>query len=137
MFIDELSCGVMDNVLSIDTFIVGLDPGIDPERLDADDFFLLVGHGAGYVHHVNDDGDAFGLEYLFPAAILLVLADRHHHRSQGVVDLRRNLPSERTLEGALEVPQGLGTGLTNARITIAGGDDMLFAARPDARQGEF
>ena len=56
-----LGGGVVDDVDRLDALVMGLDPGVDPERLDAHDLLLLVGHRAGHVHHVDDDGDALGL----------------------------------------------------------------------------
>src|SRR5439155_12184682 len=80
-----LGGGVMNNVDRLDSLIVGFDPGIDPEGLDADNVLLIVGHGAGHVHHVNDNGDALGLADFLPASILLVLADRNDQRPAGIV----------------------------------------------------
>ena len=114
-----------------------LDPGVDPERLDADDLFLLVGHGAGHVHHVHDAGDAVGLGDFLPAAVLLVGADRDDDRIDGVVSPRGDLPFHGPLEGALEMAQRFGPGLADAGVLVLGGDDVLLALRLDARQGEF
>ena len=41
-----LGRGVVDDVDRLDALVVGLEPGVDPERLDADDLLLLVGHRA-------------------------------------------------------------------------------------------
>src|SRR5262249_49061704 len=128
---------VVDNVGGLHPLVVGLDPGIDPERLDADDLLLLVGHRAGHVHHVDEDGDALRLVDFLPAAVLLVLADRHHHGRMGIVDAGGDLPSEGTLEGALEVAQRLGAGLPDAGVPVAGSDDVLLAARLDAGQSQL
>ena len=51
---------VVDDVDGLEALVVGLEPGVDPERLDAHDLLLLVGHRAGHVHHVDDDGDGSG-----------------------------------------------------------------------------
>src|SRR5205814_10661522 len=53
--IDFLSDCIMDDVPGDDTVVVRLNPCIDPERLDADDFLLLVAHRTGNVHHVKDE----------------------------------------------------------------------------------
>src|SRR5216683_344047 len=47
MLVHLLGRGVMNDVDGLNSLVVGLDPGVDPKRLDADDFFLLVGHRAG------------------------------------------------------------------------------------------
>ena len=132
-----LGGGVVDDVDRLDALVVGLDPGVDPERLDADDLLLLVGHGAGHVHHVDDDGDALRLLHFLPAAVLLVLADRDDDRVAGIVGAGGDLPLQGALEGALEVAQRFGAGLADAGVLVRGGDDVLLAARLDARQGQF
>ena len=53
--------GVVNDVRRLDALIVRLEPGVDPERLDADDLLLLVGHRAGDVHNVDDGGDGLRL----------------------------------------------------------------------------
>src|SRR5262249_45825558 len=109
----------------------------DPERLDPDDLLLLVGHRAGHVHHVDDARNALRLVNFLPAAVLLVRPNRQHNRLLGVVAAARDLPLQRTLEGAFEVTERLGAGLTNAGVLVLGRDDVLLAARLDARQGQF
>src|SRR5262249_36292945 len=64
----------------------------------------------------------------------LVFADRHHERPIGVVDAGGNLAFESALERALEVAQRLRAGLADAGVLVLGGDDVLLAARLDARQ---
>src|SRR5262249_43231994 len=91
----------------------------------------------GYVHHVDDDRHALRLVHFLPAAVLLVLADRHDDRRLGVVDARGNLPLQGPLERPLEVPQRLGAALADARVAVARRDDVLLAARLDARQGQL
>src|SRR5581483_4404948 len=124
--------GVVDDVGRLDPLVVGLEPGIDPERLDADDLLLLVGHRAGDVHHVDDARHAVGLGDLLPAAVLLVLAHRDDDRVVGVVGARGDLAAPGALEGALEVAQRLGAGLADAGVLVLGRDDVLLAARLDA-----
>lgn len=128
---------VVDDVDCLDTLVVSLDPGIDPESLDADDLLLLIGHRAGDVHHVDNDGDTLGLLDFFPAAILLVLTNRHDQGRLGIVAARSDLAAQGPFEGAFEVTQRLGTSLANAGVAIAGTDDVLFASRLDARQGQL
>ena len=128
---------VVDDVDVLHALVVGLDPGVDPERLDADDLLLLVGHRAGHVHHVDDDGHALRFLNFFPAAVLLVLANRDDDGAIGVIALGNNLPLQRSLEGSFEVAQRLGAGLTDAAVFVFGADDILLAARLDTWQGQL
>src|ERR1019366_3701214 len=137
MFVDLVGFGVVDDVDVFDPFVVLLDPGVDPERLDADDLFLLVGHGAGDVHHVHDAGDAIGLVDFLPTAILFIGADRDDQRIGGVVGSRRDLALPGAFEGAVGVTQRLGPGLADAGVFVLGRDDVLFAFGLDARQSEL
>jgi hypothetical protein len=77
----------------------------------ANDFFLLIGHGPGHIHHVNNYRDTLWLVHFLPAAILLVLADRNDHRHIGVICFAGDLTAHGPFEGALEMPQRL-RGLT-------------------------
>ena len=72
--------GVVNDVASGHAVVLALEPGVDPERLDADDLFLVVGHRARDVHHVDDDGVELGQGDRVPGAIELVLADRDDER---------------------------------------------------------
>src|SRR5262249_39412285 len=111
--------------------------GVDPERLDADDLLLLVGHRAGDVHHVDDRGHALRQVDFLPRAVLLVGPDGDDDRLGRAVGVRRDLPLQGALEGALVVAQRLRAGLADAGVAVAGGDDVLAAARLDARQGQL
>src|SRR5262249_36978162 len=137
VFVHLVGDGVVDDVDVLDALVVGLDPGVDPERLDADDLLLLVGHRAGHVHHVHDDGDGLRLLDLFPAAILLVGPDGHDDGIDRVVRARGNLPLHGALEGALEVTQRFRTALADAGVFVCRRDNVLLAARLEARQGQF
>src|SRR5260370_23168957 len=137
MLIYLLGGRVMDDVHRLDALVMGLEPGVDPERFNTDDFLLLVGHGAGDVHHVNDDGNALRLVYFLPTAILLVLAYGHDYGPLGVIHLRSDLPPQGALEGPLEVLERLRAGLADAGVLVARADDVLLAARLDARQSQF
>src|SRR5262249_23473258 len=86
---------------------------------------------------VQDDGDALRLVNFLPGAILLVLADGHDQRLGGVVGAGGDLPLHGALEGALEVAQRLRAALADAGVAVLGGDDVLLAARLDARQGQL
>src|SRR5262249_3028253 len=114
-----LGGGVMNDVDRLDSLIVSLNPGVDPEGLDANDVLLIVGHGAGNVHHVNDDRDALRLTDFFPAAILFVLANRNNQRSARIVRIGGDLTLESTFESALEMAERFRTGLANAGIAVA------------------
>src|SRR5262249_10154041 len=114
---------------------MGLDPGTDPDRRVAVNPLLFVGHCPRHVHHVDDHRHRLRLLDLFPAAILLVGPDGHDDRIDRVVRPRRDLPLHGPLEGALEVAQRLRAGLADAGVAVAGRDDVLLAARLDARQG--
>src|SRR5262249_48550659 len=98
---------------------------------------LVVGHRAGNIHHVDDDSDTLGLMHVFPAPVLLVLPDRHDHRAVGIVDVRGDLPLEGAFKGALEVAERFRTGLADAGVAVAAGDDFLLAARLDAGEGQL
>src|SRR6266545_379215 len=137
VLIHQMSHRIMHNVDVLDALVVRLEPGIDPECLDAHDLLLLVGHRAGYVHHVDDARDALGLVNFLPAAVLLIRTNRQDNRLFGVVSAAGNLPLEGALESTLEVSQRFGACLTNAGVLVLGGDDVLLAARFDPRQGQF
>src|SRR5579875_823951 len=128
---------IVDNVDCLHTLVVSLDPGVDPEGLDADDLFLFVGHGAGHVHHVNEDSDTLGQVDVFPAAILLVLPNRHNNGIAGIIGVRSDLPPQRSFESALEVAQRFRPSLTNAGVFITSGNNIFLAARLDAWQGQL
>src|SRR5205823_12303473 len=98
---------VVDDVDRVHALVVPLDPGVDPERLDADDLLLLVGHTPGHVHHVDDARDGVALGGLLPAPVLLVLADRDDLRGVRVVGAGGDLPPQGAAVGPLEVPQAL------------------------------
>src|SRR5262249_55324213 len=132
-----LSGSVVDDVNGFNPLIVGLNPGVDPKRFDAHDLLLFIRHGARDIHHVDDDGNALRFADLFPTPILLIFANGHDDRMGRVIDLRGNLAPQRALEGPLEVPQRLRTGLTDTRVSILGSEDVLFAAGLDAWQGQL
>ena len=83
-------------------------------------------------------GDALRLWTSFQLRYCLSCADRDDDRLGGVVGAARQICRFRArLEGALEVAQRLGAGLADAGVLVAGGDDVLLAARLDARQGQL
>ena len=127
----------MNDVARDDAVVVRLNPRIDPERLDADDFLLLVAHRAGDVHHVNDECVAFRPLFGFPGEIALVFVDRDDVRIQRIVGAGRDLPFQRFLVRPLEVAQRFGTDLRNLRVMIAFGLEPGAAFGLDARQFEF
>src|SRR5579862_4601755 len=98
---------IVNDVDVLDALVMGLEPGVDPKGLDADDFLLLVGHGAGNIHHVKNGRDALRLLDLLPAPILLVLAYGNDERCLRIVTARGDLPLQGALESALEVTQRL------------------------------
>src|SRR5262249_10705732 len=67
----------------------------------------------------------------------LVFAYRDDDRLFRIVDARGNLPLQRPAEGAFEVAEGFGTGLANAAVLVLGRDNVLLAARLDARQSQL
>src|SRR5271165_2453849 len=132
MLVDFLGLGIVYDVYSLDTLVIGFEPGVDPKCFDADYFLLLIGHGTGNVHHVNNGCHALGLLDFFPAPILFVFTDRYDDGSAGVIASRRDLAFEGSLEGAFEMSQRFRTGLADARVFILGGDDVFLATRFDA-----
>src|SRR5262245_40332367 len=129
--------GVVNYVHSLDALIVRLDPHVDPERLDANDLFLLVGHGAGDVHHVDDARDALRQRNFLPAAILLVGALRHDNRLYRIINAGGNIPFERALVGSLEMTQRFRANLANAAVSVTLGEDVLLAPRLNSRQDQL
>src|SRR5438128_321564 len=77
MLVHLLGCGIVNDVNGFDSLVMSFNPGVDPKGLDAHNILLLVGHGAGNVHHVNDHGDALGLAYFLPTSVLFVMTDGH------------------------------------------------------------
>src|SRR5271165_6295413 len=75
--------------------------------------------------------------HFFPAAVLLVLANRDDDRFCRVVKVGGDLALEGPFEGALEMAQRFGPGLADARVAVAAGEDVLLAARLDARQSQL
>ncbi len=92
--------GVVDDVAVLDAVILGTEPGVDPERLDADDLLLLVAHRARHVHHVEDHRVGHRLRLFFPRAVAHVLADRRDQRRVVVVAARGELTLQRLAVGA-------------------------------------
>src|SRR5262245_2011455 len=128
---------VVNDVQPVYALVVGLDPGVDPERLDPDDLLLLVGHRARDVHHVNDRRHRIGLGDDFPAAVLLVLPDRDDLRLLRNIGSRRDLPLEGPAEGALEVAQRFRPDPADTGVLVLLRDDVLLAAGLDPREGQL
>src|SRR2546425_1162632 len=78
---------------------------IDPEGFDPHDFFLLIAHRSRNVHHVQDQRIAFRTLLGFPREITFVFVDGNNIGIQRVVCAGRDLPLQRFLVRALEVPQ--------------------------------
>ena len=78
--VDLLGHRVVDDVARLEALVLAAQPGVDPERLDADDLLLLVAHRAGHVH--DEDHHRVRLRHRRrpPRAIAAVLAHRHDHR---------------------------------------------------------
>src|SRR5579883_177997 len=135
--IDLPGHGVVDDVAALEALVLLGEPGVDPEALDADDLLLLVAHGAGYVHHVDDDrvGDRLGLG--LPAPVTLVGGDGHDHGIARRVRAGGDLALERLPVRALEVAQRLGTDAPDARVPILRVDDLALALVLDVRQLEL
>ena len=119
--IDFLSDGVMDDVTRNDTFVVRRNPRIDPERFDADDFFLLIAHRSGHVHHVKNQRIAFGALLGLPREITFVFVDRDDVRIQRIVRAGRDLPLQCFLISAFEVTQRFRSDFRDLRIAVAVG----------------
>ena len=68
LLVDFAGGDIVDDVAGFDALVVAAEPGVDPEGLDADEFLLFVAHGAGDVHHVDDDGVGLGGEDFLPGA---------------------------------------------------------------------
>src|ERR1019366_6890406 len=99
---------VVDDVTTLESLVLLLQPGIDPEALDADDLFLLVAHRAGNVHHVDNDGVGDRLGLGLPAPEALVARNGHDDRVRRRVGARRDLALERLAVGPPEVPERVG-----------------------------
>ena len=136
VLVDLAGHGVVDDVAGGHAVVLALEPGIDPERLDADDLLLVVGHRARDVHQVEDDGVELGQGDRVPGAIELVLADRDDQGVARVVGVRGDLPLEGLLVGALEVAEALGAGLADAGVLVLLLDDVGPALGLDPGQGE-
>ncbi len=135
MLIHLLGHGIMNDVAGGDAIILGFEPGVDPEGLDADDFFLLVGHGAGDVHEVEDDGVGLGEGDGVPGAVEFVLSDGDDAGVVAVVLIAGDLAFEGFFVGAFEVAEGFGAGLADAGVLVFFLDDVGAALGLDA--GEF
>src|SRR5690606_3726796 len=129
--------GVVDDVAALETLVLLLEPRIDPEALDAHDLLLLVTHRAGDVHHVDDDGVGDRLGLRLPAAVALVVGDRHDDRLVRRVASHRDLPLERLAVGTSEVAERLGTDAADAGVAILGVDDLALALVLDVGELEL
>ena len=128
---------IMDDIPLGHAVVLALEPGVDPEGLDADDLLLVVGHGAGDVHEVEDDGVELGQRDGVPRAIELVLADGDDQRFLGIVGVGGDLALEGLLVGAFEVAEAFRPGLADAGVLVFLLDDVRAALGLDPGQGEL
>ena len=134
VLVDLAGGGVVDDVAGGHAVVLAPEPGVDPEGLDPDDLLLVVGHAAGDVHQVEDDGVGLRQVDRVPGAVELVLADGDDDRVGGVVGVRGDLPLQGLLVGPLEVAEALGAGLADAGVLVLLLDDVGLALGLDAGQ---
>jgi hypothetical protein len=135
--VDLARDGVVDDVAGLQALVVGAQPGVDPEALDADDLLLLVAHRAGDVHHVDDHRVRLRQLGETPAPVPLVLAGGDDDRHCRVVGAGGDAPLQRLLVGALEVAQRLGPCGVHARVFHLGRGQVLLALVLDARERQL
>src|SRR5262249_31240157 len=104
---------------------------------DAHDFFLLVAHRAGHVHHVDDDGVRDGLVIFFPRAVAPVFVLRHDQRALGLVHAARDRAAQRFFVRALEMAERLRADAPDAGVAILRRDDPALAFVFDFRKLEL
>src|SRR5690606_11164996 len=107
---------VMDDVTPLDALVLALQPRIDPERAGADDLFLVVTHGSGNVHDVNDQCIGLGLRRGAPGAVAAVILNWNDSWSQWFVAAIDQLPSQGGDIGATKMAQRLRARAANARV---------------------
>src|SRR5664279_1113648 len=135
--IDLFGHRVVDDEAALDAVILRAQPRIDPEALDANDCLLLVAHGAGDVHHVDDHRVRLRQRHAAPRAIALVLFDRDDDGVLRVVRPHRDLATHRLAIGAPEVTQRLRADRANAGVLVFVRDDLLGALGLDPRELEL
>src|SRR5437867_9464480 len=135
--IDFLRDRIVDNVSGHHAVVVGLNPGVDPERLDAYDLLLLIAHRTRYIHHVKDQGIAFRTLLGLPGEVTFVFVDRDNVGIQWIVRARRNLPLQRFFIGAFEMAKRFGSDFGDLRIVIAFGLQARAAFGLDTRKLEL
>ena len=137
LLVDFAGGDVVDDVAGFDAFVVSAEPGVDPERLDANQFLLLIAHGARDIHHVDDDGVGLRREHFLPRAESFVVFDRHDHGVGRVVEAEHDLAFEGFAVGAFEVFEGFGPDTADAGVFVADGGDLLAALGLDAREAQL
>src|SRR5690606_36415935 len=121
----------------LDALVLTLEPGFEPEGLDADDLLLFVSHRARDVHHVDDDGVGDGLFFDLPRLVAEVVTRRDDDGVLGVVGAEGDLPSERRAVGPLEATQRVRADASDADVAVLLVDDGVLAAVLDVRQREL
>ena len=95
--------GVVNEVASFQSLVLGSQPCIQPERLDTHNLFLLVPHAAGDVHHVDDNGVGFWFVVDSECPVPAVFAGWNNHRVFRIVVPDDQMSAQRLLEGPLEM----------------------------------
>ena len=136
VLVDLVGDGVVDDVAALQAPVLGFEPSVDPERLGADDLLLLVGHGAGDVHHVNHRRVRLRLGSGRPAAVLLVVADGDDDGVPRVELPAGDAALQRPLVGAFDVAEAVRPRPADAIIAVLAGRDCVLPLRFDAGQFE-
>src|SRR5690606_33378519 len=132
--VDLAGNGVVDDVARLQAVVVGADPGVDPERLDADELLLFVAHRAGDVHHVDDHRVRHRLRLHLPGAIAHVVAHRDDQWARRVVRACGDLAAQRLLVRPLEGAQALRPGALDAAVAVARHGERLGSLGLDTWQ---
>src|SRR5690606_32428550 len=112
----------------------GADPGVDPERLDADDLLLFIAHRAGDVHHVDDHRVRHRLRLHLPGARARVVGRRGGQRARRVVRACGGLAAQRLLVRPREGAQALRPGALDAAVAVARHGERLGSLGLDTWQ---
>ncbi len=118
----------MNDVPALQTLVLVAQPGIEPEALDPDNLLLLISHRAGDVHHVEDDGVGLWEILQLVGAVAAVLPGRNDHRDLRIVSAERDLPPQRLLVGALEMPERFRAGGVDPGVLHLLRDDLFLAS---------
>ncbi len=134
ILVDFTGRGVVDDVAGFDPFVLGAEPGIDPECFSTNDLFLLVAHRSRHVHHVDDDRVVLVANVAFPGPVAHVRFDRNNDWSIWIVGAGCDLATKRLAEGPLEAAKRVRALMSNRRVLLRLALQSFVAARFDLRQ---